>query len=103
MNNRLMGDEVLVRVVAEVFLDDMKDQIETLKSAARAGDAAQTAALAHKIRGAAANVGGMALSACALEMEHASKVGELHAICQGLPQLEQSFGQLTAAMKEVLF
>ena len=81
----------------------MKDQIESLKSAAAAGDAEQTTAQAHKIKGAAANVGGLAFSARALEMEDASKAGNMQMICQELPQLEQSFAQLKAAMTQVLF
>ncbi len=103
MNNRLLGDTALMRTVAETFMDDMKRQIETLKSAASTGDVQQTTAQAHKIKGAAANVGGMALSARALEMEQACKTGELQAICQELPQLEESFAQLRVAMRKVLF
>jgi len=103
MSDRLMGDEALMRTVAETFLNDMMTQIASLKSAATAGDVQKSTAQAHKIKGAAANVGGIALSACALDMEAAGMAGEIQAICRELPQLEQSFTQLKAAMEEVLF
>lgn len=88
MHKRLMGDTALMRTVAEAFIGDMQEQIAALKAAATAGDVQQTAAQAHKIKGAAANVGGMVLSTQALELEQASKAGKLQAIRHEVPQLE---------------
>lgn len=68
-----------------------------------ADDATQAAAQAHKIKGASANVGGMALSALALTMEQAGKTGELESIRQALPELEQRIVQLKTAMEEALY
>ncbi len=101
-SKRLLGDEALMRDVAEAFSGDMTQQIELLNAAAAAGDLQQAVALAHKIRGAAANAGGMALSALALTMEHAGKAGELQTINQGLAELERRFAQLNTTMKETL-
>ncbi|MCH7821745.1 MAG: response regulator [Proteobacteria bacterium] len=103
MTDRLMGDAALMRSVAETFLDDMTDQIEILKTAAAAGDVQRATTQAHKIKGAATIIGGREFCARALEIEKACQTGELQAICQELPQLEQSFVQLAAAMKEALF
>ncbi len=50
-----------------------------------------------------ANVGGMALSALALTMEQAGKAADLEAVRERLPELENRFVQLKAAMKERLF
>jgi HPt (histidine-containing phosphotransfer) domain-containing protein len=98
-----MGDEALVCTVAEAFLTDMSSQIEQLKSVVAAGDVQQVAVQAHKMKGAAVSVGGMALSALALKMERAGKAGELDTIRLELPKLEQHFVQLKVAMEEVLF
>jgi CheY-like chemotaxis protein/HPt (histidine-containing phosphotransfer) domain-containing protein len=103
LSKRLMGDEALVCTVAEAFLTDMSSQIEQLKSVVAAGDVQQVAVQAHKMKGAAVSVGGMALSALALKMERASKAGELDTIRLELPKLEQHFVQLKVAMEEVLF
>jgi signal transduction histidine kinase/CheY-like chemotaxis protein/HPt (histidine-containing phosphotransfer) domain-containing protein len=103
MRSRLADDDTLVRTVAEAFLGDMPDQIEQLKVLVAADNKAQSTAQLHKIRGAAANVGGMALSALALTMEQAGKAADLEAVRERLPELENRFVQLKAAMKERLF
>ena len=102
MRERLMGDEELMRTVAEAFLGDVPEQVEQLGAQAAAGDVEQVRAQAHRIKGAAANVGGMALTEIAGELENAGKVGDMGAIRQGLPELEQRFAQLKAAMEERL-
>jgi PAS domain S-box-containing protein len=103
LSERLMGDEALVRTVTEAFLTDMPSQIEQLKSVVAADDVQQAASQAHKIKGAAVSVGGMALSALALKMERAGKTGKLETIRQELPELVQRFVQLNAAIEEALF
>ncbi len=98
-----MGDRTLMCSVAEAFLDDMKQQIEELKTVVTAGDVEQTATQAHKIKGASANVGGLALSACAKEMEYAGKAGDAQAVGREVARMDELFLQLSAAMKDALF
>ncbi len=102
MNTCLMGDEELIRSVAMTFLDDMQEQIEQLSSAADS-DSQQAARQSHKIKGAAANVGGMALSALAADMEQAGKAGDTASILQRMPALQQAFAQLKNTMENQLF
>ncbi|MCP4409214.1 MAG: response regulator [Gammaproteobacteria bacterium] len=102
LSHRLMEDEALMRVVAEAFVDDMPIQIEQLKTQIAAGDVQQIVAHSHKIKGAAANVGGMALSAIAKTMEQAGKAGELESIQRETPALEQAFVMLQNEINEVL-
>ena len=102
MSERLMGDEALMRAVAEAFLGDMPEQIGRLGTLVAANDVRQAAGQAHKIKGAAANVGGMALSAVAKDMERAGKAGDLAAMVRGSVGLENQFAQLKAAMDEAL-
>ncbi len=103
MSKRLMGDESLIKIVAEAFLEDMSDQIAQLKECVVADDVHQAAAQAHKIKGASANVGGMQLSTQAKLMEQAGKAGELETIREGLSELESNFTQLKKVMEEKLF
>jgi len=98
LSNRLMHDEDLIRTVTEAFLGDMKEQIEQLKTMVAEGDCQAAAAQSHKIKGAAANVGGMAFSEQALSMEQAGKAGELETVRQALPKLEQCFTILQTSM-----
>lgn len=101
MSERLMGDKELISTVAEVFLSDIPGQIEQLQLLVKTGDVEQIAGLAHKIKGASANVGGMALSESAFKMEQAGKVGDLDTIRQRMFELTQSFVELKTAMEDV--
>ncbi len=93
----------MVRVVAEAFLGDMPSQIERLEELVAAEDVLQISVQAHKIKGAAANVGGTALSAMARQMERTCKAGDLGTIRQEQAKLAQRFAQLKSAMEETLF
>ncbi len=101
LRSRLMDDEDLVRTIGAAFLEDMPKQISALREHIDQGKAAPAGGQAHKIRGAAANVGGMALSAVAFEMEKAGKAGRLDEIAAFMPELERQFGLLRAHMREV--
>ncbi|MES9882432.1 MAG: response regulator [Sedimenticola sp.] len=103
ISKRLMGDEDLIRTIAEAFLTDMKVQIDELKVLVSSENVEQATAQAHKIKGASANVSGMALSAHAQMMEEAGKEGDLEIIREGLPELESRLAQLKEVMEEKLF
>ena len=103
ISERLMGDVDLIRTISTTFLTDMSEQIAQLNMVINDNDVGQAAAQAHKIKGASANVGGLALSAVALKMERAGKAGELDAVRSNLPELEQCFDQLKTKMNEALF
>ena len=68
---RLMGDEDLVKEIIAGFLADMPRQIHVLEKLIDQGDARMAGGQAHSIKGAAANAGGLALSAAATDMEKA--------------------------------
>jgi PAS domain S-box-containing protein len=96
----LMGDEDLVREIIAGFLGDMPRQIDTLKKHIAEGDAGLAGGLGHAIKGAAANVGGLALSAAAFEIENAGNAGRLEEIAALMPELERQFDLLKAQMRE---
>ncbi|MEN6304072.1 MAG: response regulator, partial [Armatimonadia bacterium] len=102
MMARRMGDEDLVRIVADGFLEDIPRQIEALKGYVDTNDAPGAERKAHAIKGASANVGGEALRAVAFEMEKAGKAGDLEAVTARLPELETQFARLKEAMTKEL-
>ena len=102
MANRLMNDTDLMKSVAEIFCEDLVEQIDELKVSVNDNDAAQAAAIMHKIKGASANVGGKALSAIALEMELAGKADNINDIKENIAQLEHDFNTLKGAMEQAL-
>ncbi|HXK56337.1 MAG TPA: Hpt domain-containing protein, partial [Gammaproteobacteria bacterium] len=103
MRERLMGDEELMRDVAEAVLTDIPQQIEWLKIQVANGDVQQAFAQAHKIKGAVLNVGGRALGELALTLETAGKAGDLETLRREVPDLEQGFLLLKAEMERALF
>lgn len=102
MSERLMDDKELIQVITDAYLSDMPVQIEQLKTFMQDGDVEQAAAQAHKIKGASANVGGMALSAVASLMEESGKTNDMVTISQNFIMLEEQFTQLKATMEEAL-
>jgi HPt (histidine-containing phosphotransfer) domain-containing protein len=100
--DRVMNDQDLAREVAEGFLGDIPDQIAQLNHFIVAGDSRLVEAQAHKIKGAAAAVGGEALSAVAAMLEIAGKRGDGEAFKAGLLELDRQFDALKEAMKGAL-
>jgi HPt (histidine-containing phosphotransfer) domain-containing protein len=65
----------------------------------KSGDTANSARLAHSIKGASANVGGERLRNVALAMEKAADLGDLQYVAARVADMELQFGQLRDAMK----
>jgi len=103
MRHRLMNDDALVRSVTEIFIADMRAQIEQLNNMVAEDNLQEATAQAHKIKGASANVGGLALSELALKMEVAGKAGELENIRESLTDLGQGFTLLRLSMEQKIF
>jgi len=102
MGNRLMNDKDLIHTVAKAFISDMTQQIALLKTAVANEDCSITATQSHKIKGAAINVGGIALSSLAHKMECAGKAEEIETMNQVLSKLEHEFILLKTAIEKIL-
>ncbi len=66
---RAMGDKDFLKMLLEGFIQDLPDQIESLKVAISNMDAAAVAKQAHKIKGAASNLSADGISATAKLLE----------------------------------
>lgn len=100
MARRLMHDQELMKAIAEVFSQDMVEQIDELNASVTDNDVALATAICHKIKGASANVGGIGLSTIALEMEQADNI---EGIKVHIDQLTQMFERLKEAMRQALY
>jgi PAS domain S-box-containing protein len=98
---RLMGDEKLAGTIIAGFLEDVPKRILALKGHLDRGDAGSAGGQAHAIKGAAANVGGMALSAAASEIEEAGRAGRREELAFLVPELERQFALLKVRMREL--
>ena len=102
LRGRLMNDDALLREVVTGFLGDMQTQIAELEALAEVGDLPAVKQHAHKIRGAAANVGGMALSAAALEAELAGESGNAAQAGLVVAGMRNQLNRLGAVIGETL-
>jgi CheY-like chemotaxis protein/HPt (histidine-containing phosphotransfer) domain-containing protein len=102
MRQRLMNNEGLIHKVIDAFTRDIGLQIQLLNTAIIDKDFVIAALQAHKIKGAAANVSGISLSAFASIMEDASKAEDLETLFEMQPKIERDFILLKASMDEIL-
>lgn len=98
--NRHMGDEDLVQVVLEGFLEDVPRQLENLKNSFEASDLAGVVRHAQSIQGAAANVGGENLRRAASELEKSAKGKIMEHIRSNFADLEKQLELLKGALLE---
>ena len=95
---RLLGDEDLAESIIAGFLKDIPQQIHALKEHLDRCDTGKAGGRAHTIKGAAANVGGMALNAAASKVEKAGNAGQMEETAALIPELERQFELLKASM-----
>jgi two-component system sensor histidine kinase/response regulator len=95
--NRVLGDEDVMKLVIEKFLSDIPEQIDLLAAASSDGDCECVSKLGHKIRGAAANIGAEALRSAAFEFEQAGKDGDIERVRSLQPGFTHLFDELHEA------
>jgi two-component system, sensor histidine kinase and response regulator len=88
---RVLHDEAILRTLVETFLEDFPGRMVLLRNSVDRCDAQAAANQAHAVKGAAANMGGMALSEAAARMEQAGKAGRTQELAGLLQQLERQF------------
>ncbi len=99
--DRLMGDEELLQTIVLEYLSDMDVQISELNEAIARDDAASVGKIAHRIKGASANVGGDALAKIAMKLEEAGERNkDLQKVGQLFPLVMRQFEELRAVMQK---
>ncbi|MBN2717259.1 MAG: response regulator [Deltaproteobacteria bacterium] len=99
--DRLMGDETLFQTIVAEYLVDMDNQLNELSKAVADQDVVEAGKIAHRIKGASANVGGDALAQVAFQLEEAGeRKGDLQRVGQLLPLITHEFNQLKAIMQK---
>ncbi len=97
-SHRLMDDESLMKQVADNFMADMPQQLAELENAAREGNSDAVAKLAHKIKGASANMAAEEMSGYAQQIEQAAKAGEQANLDELIKQLSDSYQRLITVL-----
>lgn len=97
--NRLGGDKAFLEDLLGLCLREMPRQIGAVENALADSDAQRLEREAHSLKGAAANVGAMALQAVALDMEKAGKHGDLGGAAALLDRLHEAFTEFQRRLK----
>jgi len=92
---RLGGNEQILEQIIDCFLlQDVPQQIRSLKEAIEAGEIAKIQRLAHTLKGASSSVGALALTDAALKLEVAVKEGRSEQFAGLLGGIEHAFAEL---------
>jgi len=84
---RMMGSDGLARQIVDSFIKYIPRQLAALAEAIERSNTEQTRALAHKIKGSAANVSAVALAQAASVIEVAARRGDLTGVLKGFSEL----------------
>jgi signal transduction histidine kinase/HPt (histidine-containing phosphotransfer) domain-containing protein len=99
MMTRFMDDEALASQVVQVFLSDIPTQIALLRTYLDQGNTDLARRQAHTIKGASANVGGVALASLAAVMEKEGDQNNLPGMQIRMKEMEAAFEILQNTLK----
>jgi HPt (histidine-containing phosphotransfer) domain-containing protein len=91
--------ELRARVI-DLYLAESPKLMERLKRAARVGDAAELAAVAHSLRSSSANVGAQALSRDCADLEAAARRADIDEAKRIAARVEAEHGCVQSALAE---
>lgn len=98
---REWGGDKLVGQMVKLFLANSPARVEQIRAGLASNDAEEAERGAHSLKSSAANVGGEEVRRIALEMEGAATRGDLEAVGNLLPTLEEAYERTRAALEVV--
>ncbi len=91
---RVLGNEEMAQQICQAFIDTVPADIHRLKQLLQEGDVEAATRLAHKIKGAVANIGGKNLYKRIYSMEQSGRAEDISGMIKIFPELESEFSQL---------
>lgn len=91
--------EVLDQLV-DVFTAEVPARLDDLRAAVRAGDAAEAAWLAHRVRGSALNLGATRLAELAEGLEQCAERGDVAGATTTVDALEAAFAEVAGVLRD---
>jgi HPt (histidine-containing phosphotransfer) domain-containing protein len=95
-----LGGEGLVRRMIDLFLENACKRIEAALEGEKSGDMHAIERAAHSLKSSAGNVGATGLQQLACRLERSAGEKQWQTIPTLLRQLEKTFGQVKAGLKE---
>lgn len=99
---RLMGDADLVKMVLTEYFKDLPNQVNNLKEYVEHADFAAVAAQAHKMKGAAGNVGAEQLEVLMQKFEEAAQEKHYSNMLSHLSELDSLFVDMQKSSVAIL-
>ena len=99
---RMMGDSVLARSIAKIFLNDIRNRIDMLKDRLNENDIRGAELLAHSMNGAASNMAADKFQEIASRIEKASRLNDLDAAIFLLTELEDRFMEAEKEIRKAI-
>ncbi len=91
LKERLFNDSDLIKEIAGIFLEDTPQHIHELKTFIETNNLEKAREVAHKIKGAAANMSAESLHSLAREIEFSSQKGEVTTLNNDVAELESLY------------
>ncbi len=99
---RVRNNETLVIKLCQLFFDDLPGLVENLQAAVNDGDIDEIVALAHKIKGSAANLSAEALAKTASSIEAQGREGQLDVLKEQMRVFSKQASELLALLEKQL-
>ncbi len=99
---RMQGNKRLYLRLLKSFLQHYEHVRQDIVSALEAGDYVQAAAIAHTIKGAAANLSITSLAACASRLQEMARSGNMQATFSALDHFSEELRAVGAAINEIM-
>jgi HPt (histidine-containing phosphotransfer) domain-containing protein len=96
---RRLGDEEFVRSMIELFFSYVSQKLAEARRALEEGDLNGVGSAAHAIKSTAGNAGACRVQEVAARLEQVAKGGDGDQVRALLPQLEQSFSEVTPLLE----
>jgi two-component system, sensor histidine kinase and response regulator len=101
-NLRELGDSNLLSELAELFLEEVPEQLGTLQEAIEKGDAQTVKRIAHTLKGSSGNMGARRMSRLCLDLEQAGESNDLSAAASRLELLKKEFDHVRAELSALV-
>lgn len=98
---REWGGEKLLAQMIRLFLENAPTRMEQIRTGVSSETADEAEKGAHSLKSSAANIGAETIRALAAEMEHAASDGDVAAVAERLPALEDAFARGIEALESV--
>jgi len=99
LEERLEGDREMIRMVLDMFREESSTIMESIEKAVAAGESGEAGGLGHSLKGAAGNVGALAVQEIALAVEKSGEEGNLEELERLVVKLREALRMTTQELE----